>query len=138
MLSRISNKNLYINKTKKFITKDYKHYKYYIPTDTFYVMTLKCIILGIVGLIIGILINDFVVYISNKLQIKKLFIQNIIQISICSLVLSFLHTKHNILGWTLKETLPGVFFIAFLFGVQFKILTNIGKTYIISDTVINN
>ena len=138
MLSEIPNKSLYITRTKRFLTKDKIHYNKYKPTDTLFFMTIKCIVLGILGLFIGVIINDSVVYLSNTFNIKNLFLQNIIQISICSFVLSFLHTKHNMLGWTLQETLPGVTFIAFLFGVQFKILHNIEQHYITEDALIEN
>ena len=137
MLSKIPNKSLYIARTKKYLTKDKKHYDKYTPTDTLFFMTLKCIILGILGLGLGVIINDIVVYLSYKFKIKNLFLQNIIQISICSFVLSILHTKNNFLGWTLQDTLPGVTFIAFLFGVQFKLLNNIEQNYIIKDNINN-
>ena len=109
----------------------YNHYKHYKPTDTLFIMSIKNIIWGIFGLLLGIIINDSVIYLTNYFKIKSLVLQNIIQMSFCSIVLAFMITYHKFIGWTLQNTLPGLFFLVFLFGVQFKILNNIQKSYIL-------
>ena len=105
--------------------------------DKFHIMTLKNIVWGICGLITGLIINDFVVHLSNKLKIKSLFIQNILQITICAIVLALLHTYY-LFGWDWQHLIPELFFISFFFGVQYKILTNIQNTYVIDNKTINN
>ena len=117
------------------VNNHHKHYKHYKPSDTLFIMSIKNILWGSLGLIIGILINDTVIFLANYFKIKSLFLQNVIQITFCSIILAFMHTYHKFIGWTLQSTLPGLFFLAFLFGVQFKILNNIENSYILSDKV---
>jgi len=105
--------------------------------DKFHIMTTKNIIWGISGLVLGIIVNDTVIYISNKCKIKSLFIQNIIQISICALLLAFLHTYY-LYGWDWQHLTPELFFVSFFFGVQYKIINNIQNTYIINNDNDNN
>ena len=129
----VRKKNI-LNNTKNIIAGDsYKHYKDYETFDNIYIMTIKCIIWGILGLILGICIDNSVIYLSNKLKIKYKILQNIIQITICAVIVAFLHSYHNFIGWTLQNTIPGIFFITSLFNVQFKILDNIQSTYIIKN-----
>ena len=112
----------------------YKHYKHYKPFDNAYIITIKCIILGTLGLILGIMINDIVIYISNSLDIKNRFLQNILQIILCSITIAVLHTSSRIVGWVLRNTIPGFFFLTLLFNVQFKLIDNIQNTYLIDNT----
>ena len=104
--------------------------------DKFHIMTSKNIIWGISGLVIGLIINDFVIQLSNKLKIKNLFIQNILQITICAIVIALLHTYY-LFGWDWQHLMPELFFISFFFGVQYKILTNIQNTYVIDNNTNN-
>ena len=124
-----------LNTTKAIITgsHNYKHYKKYKTFDNGYVIAIKCIFWGIIGLILGVIINNAVIFLSNKLKIKNKLIQNIIQIILCAIVVAFLHTYNNFLGWTLRNTIPGIFFIALLFNVQYKLADNIESTYIIRN-----
>ena len=124
-----------LNTTKDIITgsHNYKHYKKYKTFDNGYVIAIKCIFWGIIGLILGVIINNAVIFLSNKLKIKNKLIQNIIQIILCAIVVAFLHTYNNFLGWTLRNTIPGIFFIALLFNVQYKLADNIESTYIIHN-----
>ena len=105
--------------------------------DKFYIMTSKNIIWGVAGLIIGLIINDFVIYISNKLKIKSLFIQNLLQITICAVVIAFFHTYY-LFGWDWQHVMPELFFISFFFGVQYKMLNNIQNTYVIDNKTHND
>ena len=100
--------------------------------DNLHIMISKNIIWGVFGLIIGIIINDFVIYLSNNLHIKNLFIQNTLQITICAIVIAFLHTYY-LFGWDWQHIMPELFFISFFFGVQYKLLTNIEHTYVIDN-----
>jgi len=105
--------------------------------DRFHIMTSKNIIWAIAGLSSGLIINYFVIYISNNLKIKNLFIQNLLQITICAIVISFLHTYY-LFGWNWKHLMPELFFISFFFGVQYKILTNLQNTYVIDNKTNND
>ena len=100
--------------------------------DNLHIMISKNIIWGVLGLIIGIIINDLVIYLSNNLHIKNLFIQNTLQITICAIVIAFLHTYY-LFGWDWQHIMPELFFISFFFGVQYKLLTNIEHTYVIDN-----
>ena len=100
--------------------------------DKFHIMVSKNIIWGVSGLVLGIIINDSVIYISNNLKIKYLFIQNIIQITFCALVLALLHTYY-LYGWDWQHIMPELFFVSFFFGVQYKLLTNIQQSYMLID-----
>jgi hypothetical protein len=112
----------------------YNHYKHFKTYDNVYIITIKCIILGILGLTIGVIINNLVIYISNKLIIKNKNLQVIIQITLCAIIVSLLHTQHKFIGWTLRNTIPGIFFITLLFTVQYKIFYNINySNYIMKN-----
>jgi hypothetical protein len=105
----------------------------YKPVDNFVYMSVKNCIWGIIGLILGVIINNIVIYLSNTLHIKLLFVQNIIQIFLCSIILSTINIYHNYFGWTWQNATPGLFFISFFFGVQYKILSNIQHSYILDS-----
>ena len=123
-----------VTNTKKIITGNtYKHYKKYKTYDNVYMTTVKCIIWGILGLLLGIIINDTVLYLINKLKIKNKLIQNIIQIIFCAISVAVLHSSNNFLGWTLHNTMPGIFFITLLFNAQFKMDEDIQSSYIIHN-----
>ena len=111
-----------INNTRKGIIGNHAiHYKHYQIYDKFYIMILKCIILGILGLVLGIIINDIITYVSNSLNIKNKVLLDIIQISLCAIVVGCLHLSHNFIGWTLQNTIPGIFFVALLFDGQLRL-----------------
>lgn len=100
--------------------------------DKFHIMIIKNIIWAIIGVVLGIIINDSVIYLANEYNIKNLFIQNIIQLTMCSLVVAFLHTYY-LFGWDWQNLSPDLFFISFFFGVQYKIMNNIQNTYVIDS-----
>ena len=116
-----------------FLKSHYKHYKHYKPYDNAIIITIKCIILGTLGLILGIIINNTVIYLSNTLDIKNRFIQNILQIVLCSILLAFLHSSSRLVGWVLRNTIPGFLFLTLLFNVQFKLVDNLQNTYLIKN-----
>ena len=105
----------------------------YKPADNFIHMSIKNFIWSIAGLCLGVIINNIVVFLRNKLKIKYLFIQNILQLILCSLFLAAIHNQYNYFGWTWQNITPGLFFISFFFGVQFKIFINIQNSIIIDD-----
>lgn len=105
----------------------------YLPSDQFHYMFIKNIVWGSLGLLLGICVNNLVVYLSNTLKINYLFIQNILQIIFCALILALIHTYFNYFGWTWQATTPGFIFVSFFFGVQFKIMSNIQSTFILKD-----
>ena len=44
-----------------------------------------------------------------------------------------LHTSSRLVGWVLRNTIPGFFFLTLLFNVQYKLIDNIQNTYLIND-----
>lgn len=118
-----------LNSTKKgIIGHNAVHYKHYQVYDNIYIIILKCIILGILGLVLGVIINDIVTYISTSLNIKHKLSLDIIQITLCAIVVGCLHYSHNFIGWTLQNTIPGIFFIALLFDVQLRLAGYVPET----------
>ena len=109
----------------------------YKPKDNFFNMAIKNFSWGVLGLVFGISINNSIIYLSNKLNINILIIQNILQILFCAILLSLLNYYFHFFGWSWQATTEGVFFVSFFFGVQYKLLTNIQNTYIINDKTLN-
>ncbi len=107
----------------------------YEPSNGLIFITFNNILSGILGILLGILNNNLVVYMSNKFNIKYLFLQNVTQLILCSVLLATLHVNFNYFGWSWQNITPGLFFVSFFFGVQFKMITNIQNTYILEDTL---
>jgi hypothetical protein len=107
----------------------------YKPMYDFSQMAFNNVLWGFIGLTVGIFNNNFIVFLSNKLNIKSLLIQNLMQLVMCSSLLAVIHIYFNFFGWSWQNTTPGLFFIAFFFGVQFKMITNIQNSYILEDTI---
>jgi hypothetical protein len=127
-----------MNNTRKGIIGNHAiHYKHYQVYDKFYIMILKCIILGILGLVLGVIINDIVTYLSNILNIKNKLLLDIIQISLCAIVVGCLHYSHNFIGWTLQNTIPGIFFVALLFDVQLRLAGFVQDECVVKSTNTN-
>ena len=98
--------------------------------DSWNILTIKNIGWGVCGLILGIIINNIVIYLSNIYKVKSLEIQIIIQVCLCSLVLALIENNFRYFGWTWQNTTPGFVFVSFFFGVQFRIMSNIQQTYL--------
>jgi len=94
-------------------------------------MLTKNIVWSILGIILGILNNNIIVFLCNTFNIQILFIQNLLQLIVCSLVLTVIQYYFNYFGWSWQNITPGLFFTAFFFGIQYHIFTNIQNTYII-------
>jgi len=105
----------------------------YTPSDNFANMAIKNFAWGTTGLILGVIVNNIVIYLSNHLKIKYLIVQNVIQLILCSILLALMHSYHNYFGWTWQNLTPGLFFVSFFFGVQYKILSNIQNTFILNE-----
>jgi hypothetical protein len=105
----------------------------YKPRDNFAYMALKNASWGVMGLFLGIVINNSIIYLTNELNITILLIQNILQILFCAITLSLLNNYFHVFGWSWQATTEGVFFVSFFFGVQYKLLNNIQNTYILND-----
>ena len=102
------------------------------PIDNVYTMFVKNFIWGAFGIILGIIINNSVIFISKVLQIQNLLAQNIIQLSLCSYTLALIHSLYHFFGWSWQNITPGLFFISFFFGIQIKIFANIQTTYLLT------
>ena len=102
----------------------------YIPADNFYMTSLKSFTFGSIGLILGIAINNAVVFIANTLKMKTAILQIIMQLIVCSTVLAGIHHFYNYFGHSWQNVTEGLFFISFLFGVQFNLYTNVQNAYI--------
>ena len=108
--------------------------KKYAPSDNVYMMTYKNILWGVSGLILGIIVNNIVIEISYLLSIKVLFIENVIQIVLSSLVLAVIHDNFHYIGWTWQNTTFGFIFVSLFFLAQFKLAHNIEDTYILKNS----
>jgi hypothetical protein len=102
----------------------------YKPKDTFYIMIMKNVIWGILGILFGVIINNTVIFICNKYKITFLIVQNIIQLLLCAIFLAVIQYLFNYFGWTWQNTTSGLFFVSFFFGTQVDIFTNIQNKYI--------
>ena len=105
----------------------------YKPSDNVFRMCMKNASWGAMGLLLGILINNIIVALSNSLKIKYLMVQNVMQLFLCSLALALLHNYYHYFGWSWQNITPGLFFVSFFFGVQFKLMLNIQSSYILDD-----
>jgi hypothetical protein len=109
----------------------------YTPSSTFTRMVGECLLWGTLGLVFGVMNNNLIVVISNHLNIESVLLQNVLQLVFCSVLLSAIHVNYNYFGWSWQNLTPGLFFVSFFFGVQFKMITNIQNSYIVEDTVKN-
>lgn len=110
----------------------------YKPKDAFYIMIIKNIIWGILGISLGVIINNTVIFVCNNFKINFLIIQNIIQLLLCAVILAVIQYLFNYFGWTWQNTTSGLFFVSFFFGTQVEIFTNIQHKYISKIRTNNN
>ena len=102
----------------------------YTPSDPFIAMTTKNISHSFAGIVAGIIINQIGDKIYEKLQITNKNVKITGQVILCSIFLSFIHTKlNNRLGWEWQNVTPGLFFTAFFFGVQYVSFVSIQEVY---------
>ena len=103
----------------------------YALSENPFIITLYNFVWGILGLTLGISINDIIIIMSDLFDIKILFVQNILQVIVCSLTLAFIQYFNNYFGWSWQNITPGLFFVSFFFGTQFKILNNIAGEHLL-------
>jgi hypothetical protein len=109
----------------------------YKPKDTFFIMMTKNFTWGILGISLGIIINNTVIFICNAFEINLLFIQITIQLILCAFILALIQYLFNYFGWTWQNTTAGLFFISFFFGIQFDIFDDIQNDFMFSKIKIN-
>ena len=103
----------------------------YALSENPFIITLYNFVWGILGLTLGISINDIIIIMSDLFDIKILFVQNILQVTLCSLTLAFIQYFNNYFGWSWQNITPGLFFVSFFFGTQFKILNNLADQHLL-------
>jgi ABC-type multidrug transport system fused ATPase/permease subunit len=109
----------------------------YLPSDDLYSMIIKCIIWGIIGTALGIIINNLTIFIINNITILKhtnnrvVILEIVFQFILCCIILSLIHMKFNYFGWTWQNTTPGFVFVSLFFAVQYNIFNNIPHLFIL-------
>lgn len=97
------------------------------PTDSLTSMIKRNFIWGLIGIVLGVLIN--IILGSEVVQLTgkyKLEVRLLLQLAICSIVLAVIHVKiNNEFGWTWQNVTPGLFFVSYFFGTQFATFSNI-------------
>jgi len=105
----------------------------YLPIYNLHDMIIQCIIYGIIGIILGILVNNIYVYILNNISYKpNVIVEIVLQLIICSIVLSIININFHFFGWAWQNTTPGFIFVSFFFGVQYNAFSNIQQILAIS------
>ena len=117
------------------IEREKEREKYKIK-DTISQQSIKNTVWGIMGLLLGVSINNFIILISNFFRINNLLLQNIIQITSCAVIIATIQHYYNYFGWSWQNVTPGIFFVGFFFGTQFKLLNNLSKSVIIKDRTV--
>jgi uncharacterized protein YacL len=100
----------------------------YKPSETVLKMSYDNFVWAMVGIISGILLNNIAIKIFKMFNIVDDTMQNILQLMLCSVLLAYVHTNmNNYFGWTWQNVTPGLFFVSFFFGTQYKIFSNLSK-----------
>lgn len=97
------------------------------PEEKVVHMVTKSILWGALGIFFGRLCNVLTVLVCKVGRINNTVLQDFIQLFICAAVLTLLRNLQYYFGWTWQNTTAGLFFTAFFFGTQFKIMANIAK-----------
>lgn len=99
----------------------------YDPKETLLTMTYKNFLWGLIGIVLGVLIN--LIIDTGLLRGTGKYtneIKLLLQLTICSFVLAYVHVKsNNKFGWSWQNITPGLFFVSFFFGTQFATFSNI-------------
>lgn len=102
----------------------------YEPNMSVSKMTVMNFSWGVIGIIIGLLVNQFSIKLFKEFNITNKLYSIIIQVFMCSLVLSSIHIQaNNYFGWSWQNITPGLFFISFFFSVQYNIFNNINLLF---------
>lgn len=98
----------------------------YKSDDKLVNMLTKNFIWSSIGVFSGLLINNTTIQTYKILKIKNKMLQNMIQIFYCSLFLAYIQIYiNNYFGWSWQNITPGLFFVSFFFGTQYKIFANL-------------
>ena len=97
------------------------------PDESVVYMVPKSIVWGAIGILFGRISNMLTGWISKIGRVNNLVLQNFIQLFICAAIITLLRNLNHYFGWTWQNTIAGLFFTAFFFGTQFKIMSNIAK-----------
>lgn len=108
----------------------------YNPNEIISKMIIKNFVWGMLGLVLGVIVNNIVIKTANTFDLRGKNGQNILQILLCSVVLAMIHNYNNYFGWTWQNVTPGLFFVSFFFGTQFKIMTNVNEDYTVKENII--
>lgn len=95
------------------------------PEEKVAPMVIKSIVWGALGIFFGRICNEITVLACKLGHINNIVIQNFIQLFICAVVLTSFRNLLHYFSWTWQNTTVGLFFTAFFFGTQFKIMSNI-------------
>ena len=116
----------------------------YKPSDNLFNMIIKNTSWGFFGIILGLLINNITICISNTYantyginttNTNIILLEILIQIILCSIILAIIHSYYNYIGWSWQNTTAGFIFVSFFFGVQYNVFINIQKTLIIDKII---
>jgi len=89
-------------------------------------MAIENFVWSIIGILLGLSINQFCTFMFEKYKITNKIYKIIIQIFLCSIILSYIHVEiNNYFGWTWQNITPGLFFVSFFFSVQYNIFNDI-------------
>jgi len=89
-------------------------------------MAIENFVWAIIGILLGLSINQFCTFMFEKYKITNKIYKIIIQIFLCSIILSYIHVEiNNYFGWTWQNITPGLFFVSFFFSVQYNIFNDI-------------
>lgn len=109
----------------------------YKPIDGFYILATKNFVWGFFGLLFGIIINNVSVFIVRNLEIKNMVLLKIsnitMQLFICSVFLASIQLFNEYFTWSWQNITPGLFFISFFFGSQFKTFTETQDLFVIPE-----
>lgn len=91
-------------------------------------MISKNFIWGLIGIIVGLIVNNLSIKLSKILYLKSKHYQIILQLLLCSTILPFISIYiHPKFGWSWQNEVSGLFFVSFFFGVQFMAFDNLQK-----------
>jgi hypothetical protein len=103
----------------------------YNPNYSLMNMSIDNFIWSIIGIVIGIIVNNFTVFIIKKYNIIDINTQSLIQLLLCCFTLSFIQIHiNNYFGWSWQNITPGLFFVSCFFSVQYKLFSNLSLSSI--------
>ena len=97
------------------------------PEESVVHMVTKSIVWGALGIFFGRISNFITVLVCNVGRINNMVLQNFIQLFVCATILTAIRYLNHYFGWSWQNITAGLFFTAFFFGTQFKIMSNIAN-----------